>query len=70
MSTGTVRAMTPLNLNDKDAYVATLCTWGRKWMLSALRQRGLKQGKQKLTNRQLAEMLYTLAKQTRDKVES
>jgi len=62
--------MTPLDLNDKDVYVATLCTWGRKWMLSALHQQGLKQGKQKLTNPQLAEMLYNLAKQARDKVES
>lgn len=55
--------MTPTVMTDHETYIKTVCGWGRKWMLSALHGRGLKQGYLKLTNRELAEVLWNFYKQ-------
>lgn len=42
----------------KDEYIAMCLSWGRKYLLSLLHSQGLKQGYLKLSDRQLAEILY------------
>lgn len=41
-----------------DEYIAMVMSWGRKSMLSLIHSVGLKQGTGKLTDRDLAEVLY------------
>lgn len=45
----------------KDEYIAMCLSWGRKYLLSLLHRQGLKQGYLKLSDRQLAEILYAHA---------
>ena len=49
----------------KDEYIVMCLSWGRKYLLSLLHRQGLKQGYLKLSDRQLAEILYAHAHERR-----
>jgi len=51
-------------VKTKEEYIEMCLGWGRKYLLSLLHSQGLKQGYLKLSDRELAEILYTHTRRT------